>query len=192
MKKEIRIAQIEIKAENENEMILEGYAATFEQPTILYEIDGVEYKEVIDRNAFANTDMKDCCLKYNHQDSIPILARSRGGSLELRPDEHGLFFRAKLLSTSIARDVYLLAKEGILDKCSFAFTVDENGDEYDKEAHTRRIRSIKKLWDCSIVDVPAYDSTSLNARDYFTAQKEQIELIEKEKRRKKLELLATL
>jgi HK97 family phage prohead protease len=194
MLKEIRIAKIEINADTQGEMILEGYAATFEQPTVLYAFDGIEHKEVIDRNAFNTADFKDCCLKYNHQDSVPILARTRGNSLELKVDDVGLFFRAKLFDTSISRDVYKLVQEGGLDKCSFAFTVAEDGDEYDRTPTTRmrRITKIEKLWDCSIVDVPAYDSTVVSARNYFSAKEEEIENREYDERKKRLALIASL
>jgi len=194
MQKEIRIAKIEINTNTQEEMILEGYAATFEQPTVLYKYDGIEHKEVIDRNAFDTADLKDCCLKYNHQDSVPILARTRGKSLELRVDDVGLFFRAKLFDTSISRDVYKLIQEGGLDKCSFAFTVADDGDEYERTSttRTRRITKIEKLWDCSIVDVPAYDSTFVSARNYFSIKEKEIERQEYEMRKKRLALLASL
>ena len=45
---------------------------------------------------------------------------------------------------------------------SFAFTVDK--DEYDYDTDTRKILSIDKLFDVSVVDTPFYDSTSVYAR----------------------------
>ena len=192
MEKEIRL--LDFSNQSTEEMVVEGYAATFNLPTVLYKIDGIEYKEVISRDAFKNTDMKDCCLKYNHVDSIPILARTRGGSLQLKTDDVGLFFRAKLFDTQSGRDVHTLVKGGALDKCSFAFTISDGGDSYDKQTRTRTIKSISKLWDCSIVDVPAYDSTSVQARSYFNKEleKERMEIREREEKKKKLALLLEL
>ena len=92
---------LEVRMNNEeNSMILEGYAATYDNPTVLYEIDGIQYNEVIDRGAFDEMDFKDCCLKYNHSNNVPILARTRGGSLELILDDIGLRFKANLFNTS--------------------------------------------------------------------------------------------
>ncbi len=171
MKKEIRIS--EFTNVSQDEMIVEGYAAVFNSPTILYKVDGIEYKEVIDRNAFNKTSFKDCCLKYNHESGVPILARTRGGSMEIKVDEAGLFFRAKLFDTQTARDVFTLVREGALDKCSFAFTIADGGDEYDRATRTRTITNIEKCYDCSIVDTPAYDATSVHARSFFDLEREK-------------------
>lgn len=186
--KEIRLMSFENRSEDD--MILEGYAAVFDSPTVIYKVDGIEYKEVIARTAFDNSSFKDCCLKYNHLDGIPILARTRGGSMEVGPDDFGLHFRAKLFETQGARDVNTLVKGGALDKCSFAFTIAENGDSYNRDTRTRTIHDIEHVWDCSIVDVPAYESTSVSARSFFEAEaeRERAEARALELARKKLEL----
>ena len=179
--KQMRIMNnnLEVRMNDEDHsMILEGYAATYDNPTVLYEYDGVEYYEVIERGAFDNIDSKDCCLKYNHSNNIPLLARTRGGSLELFVDDIGLRFKAKLFETQTSRDVYELVKQGGLDKCSFAFTIRE--ESYDRQTRTRHIKKIDKLFDVAIVDIPAYDSTSVSARNFFELQRE------KEKLKKKL------
>lgn len=190
MPKEIRMAQVvEIRAEQENdEMILEGYAAVFDQPTVLFNDGTTEYKEVIDRNAFNLTDMKKCCLKYNHEQGVPVLARTRGGSLELDVDDYGLHFRAKLFNTQISRDVYEIVKAGGLTECSFAFTIAKDGDEYDRKTHTRTIKAIDVLYDCAVVDNPAYGGTSVNARSFLEAEAEK-ETLEREQREHRIKLL---
>lgn len=181
----VTVSQLEIRAEQDNEMYLEGYAATFDNPTCLYEIDGITYNEVIDRGAFDGMNAKDCCLKYNHSNSVPILARTRGGSLELEVDSIGLKFKAKLFNTQTSRDVYELVKQGGLDKCSFAFTIKE--ESYDRESRTRHIKAIDKLFDVAIVDIPAYDSTSVNARSFFELENEkEHKALEKAKLQKEL------
>lgn len=45
---------------------------------------------------------------------------------------------------------------------SFAFTVREEG--YDEEDHLWTIQKVKRLYDVSAVDIPAYDDTSIAAR----------------------------
>lgn len=171
MKKEIRIA--EFTNVSQEDMIVEGYAAVFDSPTIIYKMDGIEYKEVIDKRAFDKTSFKDCCLKYNHESGVPILARTRGGSMEVKTDEVGLFFRAKLFDTQTARDVFTLVREGALDKCSFAFTIANGGEKYDRGTRTRTITDIDKCYDCSIVDTPAYEATSVQARSFFDLEREK-------------------
>lgn len=170
MNKEIRFRSLTDAAKDE--MVLEGYAAVFNQPTVLYSIDGIDYKEQIDRNAFTKTITKNCCLKYNHMDSTLILARVRGGSMQLTIDDHGLFFRATLFNTGFARDVYEMVRAGGLDQCSFAFNIAEDGQRYDRATKTCTITGISELWDCAICANPAYEQTCVSARDYFTAQEE--------------------
>nr|DAF63870.1 MAG TPA: prohead serine protease [Siphoviridae sp. ctgn638] len=149
-------------SEKEEKRVLEGMAVVFNKPTILYEYDGVQYKEVIDRHALDNADFSDCCLKYNHVDSVPVLARCRGNSLITTIQDNGLWFRAKLFNTTVARDVYNIVKEGGLDKCSFAFKIKRS--EYDAQTHIRTILEIDKVYDLSIVDIPAYADTEVEAR----------------------------
>lgn len=163
-KRYVELRSLAQDGENQ-EMILTGTAVVFDKPTMLYKYDGIEYKEVIDRHALDNADFSDCCLKYNHTDSVPILARCRGGSLQTTIENNGLTFKANLFNTSVAKDVYNIIKSGGLDKCSFAFTVERS--EYDAETHTRTILEIDKVYDLSIVDIPAYADTDVEARSLF-------------------------
>ena len=157
--KEYRLAEVKTtENSDENEMIIEGYAVVFNQIT-----DLGWCKEIIDRNAFNGTDMKDCVLKYNHEDSVFILARTRNKSLELTIDDHGLKVRAKLIDTTNNRDIYKMIKEGLLDKMSFGFTVAERSWDY--ETDTRTILRISKLYDVSVVDFPAYEQTEIYTRN---------------------------
>ena len=48
MNKEYRSLDIKSLNNEENKMLVEGYAVVFEQTTILYSYDGIDYKEVID------------------------------------------------------------------------------------------------------------------------------------------------
>lgn len=174
----------------ENDMILEGYAAVFNQPTVLFKDNrGREFKEVIDRHAFDGCDFSKCCLKYNHESAIPVLARVRGGSLELNVDDYGLHFRGKLFNTTTCRDMYELVKAGGIDECSFAFVIDaKDGDSYDGKTRTRTLKKITNLFDVAIVDNPAYGGTSVAARSFFEAEaeKEEMEIKEREEKKKKI------
>jgi len=120
MNKEIRL--LEIKAVDENEMLIEGYAIKFNEETLI----GSEehgFREVIDKDALTNSIMKDVPLKYNHQDNFLVLARTRNKSLVLEIDDVGLKIKAQLIDTQSNRDIYKMVQGGLLDKMSFAFTV---------------------------------------------------------------------
>ena len=60
-------------------------------------------------------------------------------------------------------------------------------EEYDRKTRTRHIKKIDKLFDVAVVDIPAYDSTSVLARNYFEAEREK-EKYENNKLRLKLKL----
>ncbi len=158
---EVRISETESK--------VEGYAAVFNSETVMYEYDGIQYKEVIDRNAFGSTQMQDVVMNYNHGGK-PV-ARTKNGTLSLVVDDVGLRVSADLSGTQEARNLYEEIKAGYIDKMSFAFTV--SNEEYDKLTHTRRITGIKRLYDVAAVDIPAYDTTSIQARSFFEAEAEK-------------------
>lgn len=169
--------------EIEEEKRLVGYGAVIEKRTVICNIDGLDYYEIIDRNAFKNTDFSQCCLKYNHSNSYPIVARVKNNSLSLNIDNIGLKYEARLLNTSSANDLYISVQEGLLDKSSFSFTVKRFN--YDKQSRTRRILEIDKVFDVSVVDIPAYNDTSVQARNFFEEMKEK-EVLKREQFRKKL------
>ena len=175
MEKNKRIVNVEFRAlEEEGKMIIEGYPIMFNSPATHWEMT-----EIIDANALKNTDMSDVPLKYNHEDSHLLLARTRNGSLSFEIDSIGLKMRAELIDTQSNKDIYKSIKAGLLDKMSFAFTTKE--EEYDYETDTRTILAIDKLFDVSVVDTPFYDATSVYARnldnsiDYVNEIKEQKE-----------------
>ena len=174
--KEIRL--VEMRALEDNGMVVEGYAAVFDSVTNLGWMN-----EVIDRNAFDGADMSDIVMKYNHENNVLPMARTRGGSLQFEIDDHGLKIRAKLPDTSVNRDIYTLIQEGVLSKMSFAFTV--KSEEYDYDTDTRRILAFDKIFDVSVVDVPAYESTEIYARskEQYNKEKEAYRKLELEKKK---------
>lgn len=176
--KEIRL--VDMRATTEEGMIVEGYAAVFDTVTNLGWIN-----EIIDRHAFDNADMSDIVMKYNHENSVLPMARTRGGSLTFTIDDHGLKIRAKLPDTTGNKDIYTLIREGVLSKMSFAFTV--RSEEYDYDTDTRKILEFDKIFDVSVVDVPAYETTEIYARNKEEYEKEKRTYAEK-KGKDKLDL----
>lgn len=184
---EFRVAE---STEQGQPMVIEGKAISFNSPTLIYtDSRGVNYYEQIDRNALKNTDVSDTCLRYNHTDTVPILARTRGGSLSIDVRGDGTYFHAELFNTTAARDCYELVRQNAL-QCSFGFILpNEGGYIYDADTHTRTITRIDKLIDLSIVDFPAYKDTFVSARDLFSLDSEQWAMLESMERRRR-ELIA--
>lgn len=160
--KEIRRLNIQFRAEDkvneDNEvekMQIKGYAAVYNSP------ETYSYTEVIAKGAFDEADMSDVVLRYNHDDSFMVLARTRNKSLNLKTDDNGLYMEAEL-QTDITDHVNIFnaIKSGLIDKQSFAFTVDE--DVYDYDTDTRTITKVGKVFDVSVVDQPFYNATDVS------------------------------
>ena len=157
---ENRLSDVSFKEEDEQKMVLEGYAIVFDQETLIGDKEK-GFIESIDRNALKNANMKDVPMKYNHDDSFLIIARTRNNSLRLTVDEIGLKVRAELIDTDSNKDIYKMVKAGLLDKMSFAFTVSSQKIDRSGDIPKRTITGIDRLYDVSIVDLPAYDQTSI-------------------------------
>lgn len=165
---------IEERAEGEDgevtepRFLVEGYASTFNEPYTLTEGEDYVMREVIDAKAFDNTDMSDVIMQYNHEGRV--FARIKNKTLDVRPDDHGLYISADLGGTELGRQLYEEIRGGYTDKMSFGFTVD--GDEWvtdqkledGRDLYERRITSIRKLYDVSAVSIPANDATEISVR----------------------------
>lgn len=143
---------------------VEGYATTFEDPYVLWEYDGVQYKEVIDRHALDGADLSDVIMQYDHGGRV-FARTGKSNTLLIEPQEHGLFMAADLSKTEQARSMYEDIAAGLVTKMSWAFTVQE--DSYDRQTHTRRILKIRKVYDVSAVSFPANPSTDISARSWL-------------------------
>ena len=173
-KMEMRMALLEpANNDDENKQLVEGYAAVFNQRALIWESEwsGWKYMEVIDRNAFDGADMSDTVFKYNHGDIAMVLARASNNTLIMNTDDKGLRISADIIDTNNGTDVYKLIKRGDVNKMSFAFTVKNERSESDREnkIYTRTITAFDKIYDVAVVDFPAYDGTSIQARskEYF-------------------------
>lgn len=202
--RDFKLTSIETRANEKGteELVIEGLAASFNQETVLYKGKYYEAREVIASGAFDSCDMTDVIFNFNHCGRV--YARTRNGSLSVWIEEDGLHMRAILMSEDNGhQELYRDIKSGLIDKMSFAFHVEEStwewrniGDDYEIEVRT--ITKIDKLYDVSAVDIPAYDTTSISARNAFDAERERRnaesikEAEELELRKQKLLLLMKL
>ena len=164
LEKEIRqaITKLKIRAmEDEETEIVEGYALKFDRWS-----DNLGwFREKLAPDCLKNTNMDNVVALFNH-DQSNILGRT-GINLDLAVDNIGLKFRLKPTGTTIAKDLLENIRSGIVNQCSFAFTVpNEEGAEewrYDKENdfYERTINKIDRLYDVSVVTTPAYPDTEV-------------------------------
>ena len=186
---ELRVLPQETEEKN---YLVEGYASTFES-YVLMTIDGIDYSERIEPNAFDEADMTDVVFRVDHEGAV--YARTSAGTVEVWTDEHGLAQRTNLGKTQRARDLYADIEAGNYPKMSFAFTVAD--EHYDKATHTRVIERIAKVYDVSPVSFPSNPTTELSiaTRDYFNGviEAEKAERLERERReaqKKRIRILA--
>lgn len=149
-----------------DEMIVEGYATVFNRPYLLHEQDGYSVYEQIDRNAFDKCDMDNVIMQFDHAGQI--YARTKNGTLKVKPDNYGLKVWANLGGTNRGQELYKEIKGKYITQMSFGFKVDKAGvtveDTGDKRL-LRTITAIAKLYDVSAVSIPANDATEINARN---------------------------
>ena len=195
----IDMSRIERRKEDNGDMIVEGYATLFEQPFLLWRWTDVEVWEVIDRNAFAETDMSDVIMQYNHEGRV--FARGSNSTLAVGPDDIGLHTRARLSGTQLGRQIYEEIDGGYSTKMSFGFSVgkDERTEEEDHDTGkikvVRRILSVSKLYDVSVVSLPANDATSISARSFAEGViseilEERREALKRARQKQKIRILA--
>jgi len=160
------VREAEAESEETEDMTVEGYATTFNEPYTLYEDNDIIYREQVDPDAFAETDMDDVIMQYDHEGRV--FARTANETLSLNVDDKGLFIRANLGGTEIGRNLFEEIRGGYTDKMSFGFIVDKD-EETRSEATDgrvdvlRTITGISKLYDVSAVSIPANNGTSIGA-----------------------------
>lgn len=182
---------IELRSNENSQEFIEGYALKFNKLSERLGWDGW-FREEINPSALDETDTSNVTALFNHNENM-ILGRS-GVNLELEIDSIGLKFRVKPTDTSYSRDLMENIRQGIVNQCSFAFTVAKSSEaedwkesEEDGVEYIRTIKKIDKLYDVSVVTTPAYPDTEavVGARS-----KELVEELKKRKsNNKELELL---
>ncbi|EID10190.1 HK97 family phage prohead protease [Mycolicibacterium phlei RIVM601174] len=187
----IPIERIELRSDggdDSNEIVLEGYASTFEEYEMYGGPSGYGWIERIDRHAFDKTlrEKPDLHLLINHAGTP--LARTKSGTLDLSVDDHGLKVVARLDKRD--PDVQGLAvkmERGDMDEMSFAFRVKAQewsaapGYE-DQDDFTYRLITEVSLHkgDVSVVNFGANPTTSASIRSAQEALRLLAELPEEE------------
>lgn len=154
--------------EDSGSVIVEGYAAVFDQPTNIGDV----FTEVIARGAFKNALSRgdDTQFLINHG-GLP-LARSTAGNLTMTEDDHGLKIRAVLDPTDPdVQRIIPKMRAKMLDQMSFAFQA--TGQRWDTPADGPDVRTVTDvvLFDVSIVNRGAYPQTSIALRSRDEARK---------------------
>lgn len=157
---------------------IEGYAILFDTPSVaLYDDGEEELREVIDKGAVTQELLDGSDILFNmYHNRQRILGRSKNGNgtLSYRVDDKGVFFSLELPETTDGDDTLELVRSGIVDGCSFAFStryydsafVERSVEKKEgKRVITCRVKEITGIYDMCITPNPAYDKTSVEARE---------------------------
>ena len=133
---------------------------------------GGMFEEVIEKGALKKTNLEDVRFLVNHDQSKIPLARSRRNSknstMQLSVDDEGMEIKVELdvENNTEARNLYSAIERGDITGMSFMFGInDEKWEGLDTEYPTRHILSISTVVEVSAVTFPAYEATSISARD---------------------------
>lgn len=146
--------QFEIKAVREDQnLYVEGYAAVFAN------VDS--YNDRIQKGAFVNTingtnrDRIAFCKDHDLRDVIGVI-------VDLREDERGLWFRAKISKTRDGKDVEILLEDGALKEFSIGYIT--KAYDWNEEEGIRTLTEIE-LWEISLVTRAANDQAKVTATE---------------------------
>ena len=169
--RERRYYGAELRAIGDNDKcIIEGYAALFESDS--ENLGG--FVERIAPGAFNDTDFGNCKALFNHDNNF-VMASEKAGTLTLEVDDRGLKYSFEVPASGVFYDqVYLPIQRGDIDQSSFAFMLDweEKSDHWENVDGTvvRTILKIDSVYDVSPVTYPAYQDTSVLARNLEKAK----------------------
>ena len=154
-------SKLEIREEaNQEEYIIAGYFAVFNQETELY--PGVF--ESTDRGAFKNSINGDVRALINHDTSL-VLARTTSNTLTLKEDAKGLYGEIKINPYDTdALNTYERVKRGDVSQCSFGFTITQEEADYREDGSAHFILKDLILYEVSVCTFPAYEGTAVEAR----------------------------
>ena len=174
----IEYRSFRIEAREQGSRTVSGYGSVFNSQS-----EDLGFIETIDPNAITDETIKrsDVFATLNH-DNDKILARCKygSGSLELKCDDKGLYYRFDAPNTDLGDELLEHLNRGEIDSSSFAFTVKR--DEWTKgdDGKTyRRILEIDQVFDISPVFCAAYPEAICQKRNKPSDYADKINKLEK-------------
>lgn len=141
----------------------EGLAAVYDQ-----EADLGDFTESMSRGAYRKVIAQgdNVPMLYHHNDALPVLATTRGGTLTLKDDAKGLRVKADIAQHYIGEAVRELVKRGDITGMSPGFIAGRGNSKIERRGAKvhRTITGFKKLLDVSPTWEPAYAGTTAELR----------------------------
>jgi len=167
----------ELRVDKRGKPTISGHAAVFNQ--LSEDLGG--FREKIRPGAFSNAlRTSDVRALWNHDPNF-VLGRAKNHTLELSEDETGLAVRILPPNTTFASDFLESIDRGDVDQMSFGFrVVPDIGDRWSKAdgGILREIISVDDLFDVSPVTFPAYPATDVQARSFYEARMQNVQVVQ--------------
>lgn len=185
---EYRTCKIETRVDEKQEggkkLVLRGYPILFNTETNIYDFWYGEVRETILPTALNGTDLTDVYLITGHNIEPDKVLGRNNVNMRMEVDDTGLFFECQLPNTQLARDIYNLIEEGIVDGMSFGFTC---SDEVNETTKTRTITHIDELFEVTITPFPAYKEASVIVQKQRTKEEQEKLVKEQEEAQARVE-----
>ncbi len=164
-KRELRyipIEDFEVR-EGDGQPKLEGHASVFNKEAVIYG----SWREKVSPGAYKKTIKEnDIRALWNHNTDL-VLGRNKSGTLDLLEDTKGLKVQISPPDTQAGRDAVTSIKRGDVTQMSIAFQIVKEEWIQPADARDLPLRIIReaKLFEVSPVTFPAFEQTSISARN---------------------------
>lgn len=183
IKRETRCFPSELKLrEEKGSRTIEGYALVFGEKSVPLWDEGFA-REVIAPDAISEDQLhkEDIKMTLFHNRERLIARSNKGkGTLTLGLDSRGLKFSFEAPDTADGNMALELVRRGDLSGCSFTYWSDPKHVTYTREQDEviRLVNQIDRIFECTIGSDPAYQQTSVSAREveeYFEQAEREAE-----------------
>ena len=154
---------------------IEGYAIVFGVESRILADYWDNYREIIEPGAITEERLKEPDIKmtmYHNREKILARSVNGEGTLKLSVDELGVRYEFEAPNTVDGDTALELVKRGDLSGSSFMFWTDEkSGVSYEKRSDgimLRRVKTIGMIYDMTIAADPAYEQTTVAAREAYS------------------------
>ncbi|MDY2942196.1 MAG: HK97 family phage prohead protease [Paludibacteraceae bacterium] len=186
METELRLSQREVftpralsvREDRENKGVIEGVAIVTNQETVLYECAEFREVEVIDPSCLNEAFLREQDIKLNLlHDRKSTIARTPD-SLRIVAREDGLHFEADIPDCDLGKRAKALIANGTYTGCSFEFyakdySVQERTGADGKQEYVIRHTAFEKITALTVAMDPAYETTSVSARELYLREQEK-------------------
>lgn len=161
---------------------IEGYAIVFGVESRILSDYWDNYREIIEQGAITEERLKEMDIKmtmYHNREKILARSNKGEGTLKLSVDKIGVKYEFEAPNTVDGDTALELVKRGDLSGSSFMFWTDEaSGVTYEKREDgmmLRRVKTIGMIYDMTIAADPAYNETTVEAREAYDRFEKHVE-----------------